>query len=114
MAAFVKLLIVIACFGALNLALLGVFRIDVLAKIGFPEVGERILYGLVGSVRCSRSCSCRACRGESWSSGTVRWCPAGWGESQSISERKTLDRSSSLRVRSASASRVFCVRPLRS
>ena len=48
MAAFVKLLIVIACIGALHLALLGVFRIDVLAGIGFPEAGERILYGLVG------------------------------------------------------------------
>lgn len=48
MAAFVKTLIVIACFGALNLALLGIFDVDLLATLGVPEAGERFLYGLVG------------------------------------------------------------------
>lgn len=48
MAALVKTLIVIACFGALNFALLGIFQFDVLGTVGFPEAGERVLYGLVG------------------------------------------------------------------
>jgi uncharacterized membrane protein YuzA (DUF378 family) len=48
MAAFVKALIVIACVGALNLAPLGIFRVDVLGMLGVPEAGERVLYALVG------------------------------------------------------------------
>ncbi len=48
MAALVKTLIVIACFGALNLALIGIFRVDALAMLGVPAAGERVLYGLVG------------------------------------------------------------------
>ncbi len=48
MAAFVKSLIVIACVGALNLALLGIFHVDILGMLGFPEAGERVLYALVG------------------------------------------------------------------
>lgn len=48
MAALVKTLIVIACLGALNLALFGIFRVDVLGMLGVPAAGERVLYGLVG------------------------------------------------------------------
>jgi uncharacterized membrane protein YuzA (DUF378 family) len=48
MAAFVKMLIVIACMGALNLALLGIFHLDLLAKAGVPDAGERVVYALVG------------------------------------------------------------------
>lgn len=48
MAAFVKTLIVVACIGALDLALLGILHVDVLAALGVPVAGERILYALVG------------------------------------------------------------------